>query len=210
MKILGSKAGGNPVRVAFFLAEKNIDAEFVPVDLMNGEHRTPAFLAKNPFGEVPVLELDDGTCISETLAICRYLERHHPDPNLMGLDPLEEANIEMWQRRMEFNLYLPARAVLRHSTPGIRALEPVQISAWAELNRPRVREALERVDHRLSESRFLAGDRYTIADITLLFCALMAERIQQPLTEAGENLQRWYDEVRQRPAVVRVLTEMAG
>lgn len=210
MKILGSKAGGNPVRVAFFLAEKGIDAEFVPVDLMNGEQRTPAFRAKNPFGEVPVLELEDGTCISETLAICRYLERHHPEPNLMGLDPLEEANIEMWQRRMEFNLYLPARAVLRHTTPEVRALEPVQISAWAELNRPRVGEALALVDERLSESPFLAGDRYTVADITLLFCALMTERIHQPLTEAGGNLLRWYDEVRRRPGVVEVLGEPKG
>lgn len=210
MKIYGSKAGGNPVRVAFFTAEKGLDIEYVPVDLLNGEHKSPEFLARNPFAEVPVLELDDGTCISETIAICRYLERLHPEPNLMGLDPLDEATVEMWQRRMEFHLYLPARAVFRHTSEYVRALEPVQIADWAELNRPRVRRGLELVEQRLGESRFLAAERYTVADITLLFCMQMAERLGISPGEAGDNIRRWHGEVMQRPAVQAVLADAPG
>ncbi len=207
MKIYGSKAGGNPVRVALFAAEKNLELEFVPVDLLNGEHREADFLRKNPFGEVPVLELADGTCISETMAICRYLERLHPSPDLMGEDPLDEALIEMWQRRVEFNLYLPARAVFRHTSPYIKALEPTQIAEWAELNRPRVHQALDLVDRRLAESRYLAGERYTVADITLIFCMQMVQRLEIPPAQAGEHIARWFDEVSRRPAVSRVFEQ---
>ena len=208
MKIYGSKAGGNPIRVALFLAEKGLDIEFVPVDLLNGEHKDPEFLGKNPFAEVPVLELDDSTCLSETIAICRYLEHLHPDPNLMGLEPLEEAVIEMWQRRMEFNLYLPARAVFRHTSDYVKPLEPVQIAEWAELNRARVPRALELVNQRLGESRYLAGERYSVADITLLFCMQMAERLGIAPADAGENIHRWYEEVVERPAVKAVMAEV--
>ena len=207
MKIHGGKYAGNPVRVAYFLAEKGIDMEFQPVDILNDEHRTDAYFAKNPFRQIPVLELDDGTCISETMAICRYIEGLHPEPNLLGEDPLESAIVDMWQRRVEFNLYLPARAVFRHAYPYVRALEPVQVTAWADLNRPRVMEALEIVDSRLGESPYLAGDRYTVADITLLFALDVVERIEIPPDQAGGNIRRWFNQVVERPPVAKVRDE---
>lgn len=203
MKMYGIQ--GNPVRVAIFLAEKGVEMDFVPVDLMAGEHRTPEFLARNPLAQVPVLELDDGTVITETQAICRYLERLYPQPCLMGATPLEEAHIEMWQRRLELNLYTAARAVFRHSVPALKALEPVQISAWAELNRPRVSEMLAVVDRQLAASTWVAGERFSVADITLLFCLQMTDRIGFPLAENGEHIRRWHQLARQRPSVVAVM-----
>lgn len=204
MKIYGSKIGGNPLRVALFLAEKGVEIPFVPVDLLQGAHRAPEFLAKNPVAQVPVLEIDDGTCISETPAICRYLERLHPAPPLLGTDALEEALIGMWERRIEFNLYLPARAVFRHTSPHVRALEPVQIAAWAELNRPRVSEGLQLVDRQLAAHRFVAGARYSAADIALFFALQMTARIAIPVAESGEHIARWHAEVSRRPGVVAV------
>ena len=146
MKIWGARNGGNPVRVAIFLEEKGIDIPFEPVDLMGGAHRAADFLVKSPTAQVPVLELDDGTCLSETIAICRYFERLHPEPPLMGVGPLDEAVVEMWQRRVEFLVYGPAREVFRHSVAFVKALEPVQLAPWAELNRPRVAAGLDLLD----------------------------------------------------------------
>ena len=127
MKIWGAKNLGNPVRVAIFLAEKGVDVPFEPVDLFAGAHRDPAHRARNPVAQVPVLELDDGTCIAETIAICRYFERLHPEPALMGRGALGEALVEMWQRRIEFQFYDTARHAFRHSAPFMKRLEPVQI-----------------------------------------------------------------------------------
>lgn len=205
MKIYGAPQGGNPVRVAFFLAEKGVEVEYVNVDLYGGEHKNPEFIAKNPFARVPVLELDDGTCISESLAICRYFERLYPEPSLMGATALEEALIEMWQRHIELELYIPAQAVLRHGNPELKFLEPVQVTEWAEINRPRIDKALSIVDTQLAKNKFLAGDNYSIADITLLFTTQMLQYIAIPPAQAGENIARWYQVVSERPAVKSVM-----
>jgi len=205
MKVYGAKAGGNPVRVALFLAEKGVEMEFVAVDLLNGAHRSAEFAAKNPFLEIPVLELDDGSCISESLAICRYLERVYPEPCLMGATPLEEATIEMWQRRVEFHIYLPARAVVRHTAPYLKVLEPVQITEWAELNRPLISKGLELIDQQLADHPFVAGEHYSVADITLLFAMTMLERLGISAADGGGNVEGWYNDVRQRPPVREVL-----
>lgn len=203
MKIYGSKAG-NPVRVALFLAEKGLDIEFFPVDLLQGKHKEPEFVAKNPFKEVPVLELDDGSCISETIAICRYIEAIHPEPNLFGRNGKEEAIIEMWQRRLELNLYQSARAVFRHTSPYVKALEPVQLEAWADLNRPKISESLTIIDTQLAHNAFVAGKHYSVADITLLFCMEMLSRLEVTPAQAGNHIQRWHGQIMQRPAVLSI------
>jgi glutathione S-transferase len=205
MKIWGAKAVGNPVRVAIFLAEKGIDIPFEPVDLLGGAHREAAFLAKSPTAHVPVLELDDGTCISETIAICRYFERLHPEPPLMGVGALDEAVVEMWQRRVEFNLYGPAREVFRHSVPFVKVLEPVQLGPWADVNRPRVTVALEMLEGQLGSHPFIAGERFTVADITAIFSLQMVDRIEVAMPKNHAALERWRAEVFARPSVASVI-----
>jgi glutathione S-transferase len=205
MKIWGAKAGGNPVRVAIFLAEKGIDIPFEPVDLLSGEHRTEAFRAKNPSALVPVLELDDGTCLSETMAICRYFEGLQPEPPLMGVGVLDQAIVEMWQRRVEYQVYGVAREVFRHSVPFVKALEPIQVAEWAEVNRPRVTKGLEMLDAQLQSQPYIAGPRFTVADITAIFSFQMLPRIGVDMPPGAKALARWHAEVRQRPSVVSVL-----
>jgi len=205
MKIYGNPLGGNPVRVALFLAEKDIDVEYVDVDLFGREHKSDEFIARNPFSRIPVLELDDGTFISESLAICRYFERLHPEPNMMGTDPRDEALIEMWQRQIEFELYTPTQQVLRHSSPQVKALEPVQIAEWADINKPRIHSALKIIDAQLANNDYVVCNRYTIADITLLFTMQMLQYVKIPPAETGKNIERWYRNVSQRPSVQKIL-----
>ncbi len=204
MRIWGDKAG-NPVRVAIFLAEKGIDVPFVSVDLMKRAHKAPDFLARNPTGLVPVLELDDGTCISETIAICRYFERLHPEPPLMGRDARDEAIVEMWQRRIELHFFDAVRAVFRHSAPFVKVLEPVQIAEWADLNRPRITEALEWMDRQLADNRFIAGDAFTVADITALLGFQIMPMIGIEVPAHFASVLRWRGDVFARPSVASVI-----
>ena len=210
MKILGGKYGGNPLRVAYFLAEKGIDIPFEPVDILGGAHRSDTFTNKNPFREVPVLELDDGTCLSETMAICRYFERLQPQPNLMGDGALEEATIEMWCRRIEFQVYYPARWVLRHSEARLKALEPVQIPQWADVNRERLSQSLVAVDNQLAVDPWIAGERFTVADINLLFAVEMMAHIGLSAEAAGAHIGPWFARLCQRPAIAQIREEVAA
>ena len=202
MKIYGHRSYGNPRRVAIFLDEKGVDLPFEPVDLRAGAHKTPDFLAKNPAGQVPVLELDDGTCIAETQAICRYLEDLYPEPNLMGVDSLERALIEMWQRRVEFGVFSSGRYYVRHCTRMGSRLEPVQIPAWGELNREWAPEQMQSLDRRLAKSRFLSGERFSVADITLIFALQgVTARGGVSVPDDCEGLKRWLRDVSARPSV---------
>lgn len=210
MKIWGHKYLGNPVRVSIFAEEKGIDMEFVPVDLFGGEHKTPDFLAKNPTAQVPVLELDDGTYISETVAICRYLERLYPEPPLMGRTPLEEATIEMWNRRIEFGFADAARQVFRHTSDFVKVLEPVQIKEWAELNRPRIISGLEVMEAQLAKERFIAGPDFTVADITAIMPFSILDRIGTGIPDNCPSVRRWHDEVMARPSVAAILNPPEG
>ncbi len=210
MKIHGTPWGGNPRRVAIFLAEKGMDIPFVDVDLMGGEHRGEAFRALNPWELVPVLELDDGTCISETIAICRYIEELHPEPALFGRDPLERALVEMWQRRIELVLYAAVREVVRHSVPAIRVLEPVQLPEWAEVNRGRAARAIERLDGQLAASEFVAGSRYSVADITALFALEGSARAGIEIPGSCKHVERWLAQVRARPSSTSTLPPARG
>jgi glutathione S-transferase len=205
MKIWGNRTQGNPVRVAIFLAEKGIDVPFEPVDLFAGAHKSSDYLAKNPAAQVPVLELDDGTCISETVAICRYFERICPEPPLMGVGPVGEALVDMWQRRIEFQFYDAARHAFRHSAPFMQVLEPVQIAEWAALNRAKLLEALDMMDARLKDNRFIAGADFTVADITAILPFQILGLLEIKLPDHCRSVARWHEDVSARPSVASVI-----
>ena len=202
MRIHGSPTIGNPRRVAIFLAEKGLEIPFVPVDLYSQEHRGEAFLAKNPIGLVPVLELDDGTFVSETMTICRYLEELHPEPSVLGRDPLDRAIRDMWQRRVEFGFYAAIRAYFRHCFEPARVLEPIQIAEWGELNRTLAVEALRVLDAQLAENEFVAGPGFSAADITLVVSLQGTAATGFRIPEDCPHVERWFAEVVRRPSVV--------
>lgn len=200
MKIIDQARAPNPRRVRIFLAEKGIVVPFEQVDLMKLEHRSAEFTARNPFQQVPVLVLDDGTVITESVAICRYFEERQPDPPLFGKDAMDRVMVEMWQRRMELGLLYPIAQCFRHSHPAMAELEKPQVKEWAEANRPRALRVLAWLDKELADRRFIAGDDYTIADITGLVAIGMMKlaRIDRP--EGLRHLDRWYEEVSSRPS----------
>ncbi|QPH56194.1 glutathione S-transferase family protein [Pontivivens ytuae] len=158
----------NPRRVRIFLAEKGIELPTTSVDIMAGQQFGEEYLAKMGSHNVPALELSDGTILTETVAVCRYLEALYPEPNLLGRDPLEAARIEMWSRRVEFQLMLPIAAVSRHGIPAMKVLEGEQCPEWAEFNRDRVVSGLAWLERSLAEREWLAGDRFSLADITAI------------------------------------------
>lgn len=200
MKIIETRTAPNPRRVRIFLAEKGITIPFEEVDLMKGSLKTPEFTRLNKFQRVPVLVLDDGTAIAETMAICRYFEETSPNPPLMGRDAKDKAVVEMWNRRMELGLLFAVAAAFRHQHPAMAHLEVPQIKEWGEANKPRALEIVAMLDEELAGRRFVAGDHYTVADITAL-CAIdfmRAARIPRP--EGQKNLERWYADVSSRPS----------
>jgi glutathione S-transferase len=200
MKLYDSKRAPNPRRVRWFMAEKGItDIEIVQVDIFKGEHRTPDYIARAGLPNVPVLELDDGTGITESVAICRYLESLYPEPNLMGRDAKEIAVIEMWARRAEMLLATPLMMAVRHGHPALAAIE-TQVPEVAATNRAAAERAVKVFDRRLAESPFIAGERITIADI-LAFTGLdFARMVQFQPGEAFVHFQRWAEGMRARPA----------
>jgi glutathione S-transferase len=200
MKILETKAAPNPRRVRIFLAEKGIAVPFEEVDLMRGALKTPEFTALNRFQRVPVLVLEDGTAIAETIAICRYFEELQPEPALFGKGAVARATVEMWNRRMDLGLLLSVAQAFRHLHPAMAKLEVPQVAAWGEANKPRALEILHIMDDTLANHRFLAGDHYSIADITGLVAIdfMKPARIERP--PGLENLARWQAEVAMRPS----------
>lgn len=206
MKFYDCATAPSPRRVRIFLAEKGIELPTVQVDLRGGEHLTPAFRAINPHCTVPVLELDDGTPICETGAICRYLEEIHPEPPLMGTDAKDKALVTMWDRYMEHDGIFAVRDAFRNSTPGMkgRALTGAdgieQIPALAERGRALAQRFLDDLDARLAESEFIAGPRYTIADITGLVAVDFAGWIKLPIRDDQPHLGRWHRAVSVRPS----------
>ncbi len=200
MKIIETKLAPNPRRVRIVLAEKGITVPFEELDLMKGQLKTPEFSAMNPLQRVPVLVLDDGTVITETMAICRYFDELQPEPALFGKGAVGKAVTEMWSRRMELNLLNAVAQAFRHLHPAMAALEVPQVPAWGEANKPRALEMLGILDRRLGETQFVAGAAYSVADITALIAVdmLRLARIQRP---AGlKNLERWHTEVTARPS----------
>jgi len=190
----------NARRVRIYLAEKGIDIPKVPVDLGRMDHRTAEFTARNPLQRVPVLELDDGSHLSESIAICRYFEELHPAPPLFGTGARERAFVEMWQRRVEFELYQAVQAAFRHTHPGMVEHEVPQIPAWGEANRPRALAIMAMLDRELADKPFLVGSSFTVADITLLVTLDFLKPAKIPLPEQLANLRRWHGEASSRPS----------
>lgn len=202
MKLYTSARAPNPRRVAMFLAEKGISLETELLDLNKLENRSPAFLAKNPFGRVPVLELDDGRVLSETRAICSYLEGVHPQPNLMGEGFEEHAFIEMADRRVELHLFSGIANCVRHTHPGLAVLEQPQFPEFGATQGEKMREWARWLDGTLAAQPYVAGQRFTIADITA-FCAMEFARGLmkfRPGAEGMQHLQAWRDRVAERPS----------
>jgi len=200
MKLYDTQRAPNPRRVRIFLAEKGLTVPMEQVDLMQGEHRSAQFSGRNPSQRVPVLELDDGTCISESVAICRYFEETNPEPPLFGVGAREKALVEMWQRRMELELLQPVAHCFRHTNPAVKPLEPVQVGEWGELNRGRAEARLRQLDADLGDRPFLAGERYSIADITGLVAVDFARAIKLAIPDDCANLKRWHAAVSARPS----------
>jgi len=167
LKLYNHTHAPNPRRVRIFAAEKGIGLSLEEVDILAGQSRTPEFLAKNSSGAVPVLELDDGSCLSESVAICRYLEGLQPEPNLLGRDLREQAEIERWNRRMELELFAPISRTFQNTNPLFQK-RIKQFQEYGESQRAVVYQRLERMDHELNGREFIASDRFTIADITAL------------------------------------------
>jgi glutathione S-transferase len=191
-------------RVNIFLAEKGIKVPSVMLDINAREHLSAAHLARNPLGQVPVLQLDDGTFIAESMAICRYFECLRPDPPLLGRpgDARDQALVEMWNRRVELGLLLPVFHVFRHTHPAMKTLENPQIPQWARANRPRIERMLDLLDQRLAHAAHVAGENLSVADITA-FVAMDFMRVLR-LSPDGEraHLKRWLKHMRARPAVI--------
>jgi glutathione S-transferase len=200
MKLYDYKAAPNPRRVRIYMAEKGIDISLIPVDIMKREQKSPDFLAKNPLGSLPVLELADGTCISESVAICRYLEALYPEPPLFGRTAAEKARIEMWLRRIELNVMVPVGMVWAHGHP-LTARLLKQIPEAAAQNRKRVHLAYELLNDQLSGAAFIAGPDYTVADAVLLATLDFANGlVGVPYESCLTHLKRWHGEVLARPS----------
>lgn len=199
MKLYDSTLAPNPRRVRVFLAEKGISVPTVQVDIAKAENRQPPYLAKNPMGGVPILELDDGTVIAETVAICRYFEETNPTPPLFGTDAKDRALVEMWQRRMEFEVALPVMQTFRNTHAFFKGRIP-QVSEYGEVCRKAAESRLRWMDEVLAGRRFVAGDAYTIADITLLIGIDFGRVTNIRVLPEQKNLQRWHEEVSARPS----------
>ncbi len=199
MKIIEDGRAPNPRRVRIFLAEKGIEMTYEQLDIMAEEHKTAAMTAHNPMQRIPVLILDDGTAISETISICRYFEALQPEPPLMGTTPLEKATIDMWLRRVEERFMLPVSQVLRHTNQRMALLEVPQVPEWGEVNRPKVEWVLDVLDKELAGREFIAGDRYSAADITAFVSTDFMKVIKVGIGER-QNLRRWHDTVSARPS----------
>ncbi|PVM82462.1 glutathione S-transferase family protein [Caulobacter radicis] len=200
MKLYDSRRAPNPRRVRWFMAEKGIeDVEIVEVDIFAGQHRTPDYMARAGLPNVPALEMDDGTTITESVAICRYLESVYPEPNLFGADPREVAVIEMWARRAEMLVATPLMLTVRHSHPALAAIE-TQVPEVAASNRAAAEKGIRVLDRRLSESPFIAGDRVTIADILAVTGIDFARMARFRPDPELVNVKRWLDEMNARPA----------
>jgi glutathione S-transferase len=200
MRIIETRGAPNPRRVRIFLAEKEISVPFEEIDIMSGAARTLAFTGLNPMQRVPVLVLDDGTAISESVAICRYFEELHPQPALFGEGAVGKAVVEMWNRRVEFGLFGTVAHAFRHLNAKMSHLEVPQVAVWGEANKAKVVAMLGLLDAALASRRFIAGNDYSIADITALVAIdfMKPARIERPKDLA--NLDRWYREVTGRPS----------
>ena len=199
MKIYQTRTAPNPRRVRIFLAEKGIDIDYVEVDIAAGENLTNEMRAKNPTTKIPFLELDDGTCIGETIAICRYFEETNLENPLMGRIPLEKAQVEMWQRRVEFHLMMPIGMCFQHTT-GYFKDRMTPIEAWGVESGKNAFAYFSELNEHLKESTYLVGEYFSIADIVLLCAIDFARVVKIRPSNEHVHLLRWYKNVSARPS----------
>lgn len=201
MKLYTAPYAPNPRRVAMFIAEKGIaDIEIVQVDLMKGEHREAGFRTKSPLAQVPTLELDDGRTLTESRAICLYLEALYPDPNLLGVDAFERASIEMWDRRVELMFAMPLMIWVRHGSPMLAAVEKNQNAEVANWHQAQALRMAKWLDGELANKPWIAGDRFTIADITAACGMDFAKMVRWRPSDDLPNLKRWRAALAERAA----------
>ena len=206
MKVYDCVTAPSPRRVRIFLAEKGIELDTVQVDLGSGEHLGDAFRKVNPDCVVPALELDDGTCLSEVIAICQYLEELYPEPRLLGATSLERAQVSMWNAKVEQLGLMSMMDAFRNAAKGLvgRALPGpesyAQIPELAERGRRRVLQFFSRLDEQLADNAFVAGERFSVADISALVLVDFAAWVKLPVPEGAQHLSRWYAEVSKRPS----------
>jgi glutathione S-transferase len=200
LKLYDARLAPNPRRVRWFMAEKGIDdIEINQLDLLAGDQKKDDYLALTGIAQAPALTLEDGTTITESLAICRYLESLYPEPNLFGRDARDTAVIEMWTRRAEIMTALPLMLAVRHGHPALAVLE-TQVPEVAASNRAGAERSLALFDRQLAGSPFLAGDRVTIADGVLYVGFEFARMVRFAVPEALANLSRWQAAMRARPS----------
>jgi len=200
MKLFDTSVAPNPRRVRIFAAEKGIHLDLVQVDITKGTNREPGFLAKNPMGKVPVLELDDGRYLCESLAICEYLEELQPEPSLIGRTVDERANVRMWERRMEHEVMRYLLGAFVHSSPFFEG-RFTQVREYAEACREDLAARLGWLDGVMGEREFVAGDAYSVADITL-FCTLdFGDLVGEKYDgDVLTSIARWHKAMRARPS----------
>ena len=201
MKIYDYKLAPNPRRVRVFLAEKGISVPLEEVDIFKGVNRQPEFLKKNSLGGIPVLELDDGRHLAESVAICRYFELLHPEPTLFGKGAFDQATVEMWNRRLELAVLVPVGLVWAHSHELTRA-RIKQIPEMGEQSRKIVEQRYQWLDRELARKQFIAGDNYSIADITAMVVIDFAKFNNISIQADQENLARWHQAVSSRPSAI--------
>ena len=199
MKLYDLPPSPNARRVRIFIAEKGLEIPIVPINMITGENQSEDYLAKNSLGKMPLLELDDGTCIAESAAICRYLEEMNPNPPLMGRNPLEKALVEMWHRRMELEFLIPMITIFLH-TGEMWKDRVTQIPQVAETGILNVKERMEWLDRELDGKEFITGEDYTVADIAAQ-CAFVMGKAALGLRIAEDqlNLSNWFTRVSSRP-----------
>jgi glutathione S-transferase len=200
MKLYDSAFAPNPRRVRMFLAEKGVKVPTETIDLGKLQQKTADFSAINPLQRIPALVLDSGEVLTETVAICRYFEEIQPEPPLFGVGALEKARVEMWQRRAELEFFFPIGQAFRHSHPAMREMEKPQIAELAETSRPRAIAFARFLDGELAKRRFLAGETFTIADITAFIAAEFAKPARVAFPDDLVHLARWRAEVAARPS----------
>ena len=200
MKLYDSKMAPNPRRARIFLAEKGIALPTEQVDIMAFQHKMPEYTAINPFQRMPALVLDDGTVITESIAICRYFEVLQPEPPLFGNGAKEIALVEMWNRRAEIHFFANVAAVFRHLHPAMKELEVPQIPAFAEASKPRVAWFLELLNGELAKREFIAGESYSVADITALVAVDFMKPARLTIPDELTHVKRWHAAVSARPS----------
>lgn len=200
MKLYDGGRAPNPRRVRIFLAEKGMSVPLEPVDLGALQHRTPAYTAVNPLQQLPALALDDGTVLTESIAICRYFEMLKPEPRLFGREGLEAVRVEMWNRRIELQLFWPVMQAFRHLHPAMKALEVPQVPAWGEANKPRALDFLAFLDRELADRPFVAGETFTIADISGLVALDFTKPARIAIPESLTHVRRWHAALAARPS----------